>query len=281
MEPIRGAESGGWLRPLLDVSGREMHLVVPRGFPAYARVFHPARRDRPSGRDSGPATWTEVARVFGKTMHPLAQYQRLIGPEVGQRHEVVDSSGWRYSEPEQGNLAAHILGPVATILCRNTTTPDAGVAAVWEGCGGFTSSAGYKPLTAFPGQHPPTVGKRKAARRSGSGLLPARVMKRSRLALPGRDHILFAAAPRIFTDAEWVQDAPWNSAPQWPQSPSLLWPEDRAWVMVTEIDFDSTIIAGSPDLVAELIAEPRIEALQIREGACLTEDADDENRPDA
>jgi hypothetical protein len=104
-------------------------------------------------------------------------------------------------------------------------------------------------------------------------------MTGSRLALPGRGHILFAAAPRIFTDTAWIREAPWSQDPHWPQSPSLLWPEDRAWVLVSEIDFDSTIIAGSPELVAGLVTEPGIEALQIQEGADLTRDGDDENRP--
>lgn len=277
MEPI-DAERGSWLRPLLDAGGEDLN-VVPRGFPAYARVFHPARRDRPTGEDGGPVMWAEVARVFGKTMHPLAQYHRLAGPEVGEHREVLDSNGWRYSEPDQGNLAVHILGPVATVLCRHTTTPDSGVAAVWEGWGGFTGSAGYRPLTAVRGRLPGILGKLTAAHRSGAGLLPAKTMKNSRLSLPGRDYFLFAAAPRAFTDGLWIQDSPWNRDPYWPQSPNLLWPEDKAWVMVTEIDFDSTIVAGSPGLVAELIADPSIEVFQIPEGADLTQDADDVNRP--
>ena len=49
--------------------------------------------------------------------------------------------------------------------------------------------------------------------------------------------------------------------------------------MVTEIDFDSTIVAGSPGLIAELITDPSIEAFQISERADLTQDADDVNRP--
>jgi hypothetical protein len=278
VEPI-DAERGSWLRPLLDTGGQDLN-VVPRGFPAYARVFHPARRDRPTGEDGRPVTWTEVARAFGKTMHPSAQYHRLIGPKAGERQEVLDSSGWRYSEPDQGNLAVHILGPAATVLCRHTTTPASGVAAVWEG-GGFTGSAGYRPLTAVRGRLPAILGKLTAAHRSGAGLLPAKTMKNSRLSLPGRDYFLFAAAPRAFTDRTWIQVAPWNRDPHWPQSPNLLWPEDKVWVMVSEIDFDSTIVAGSPGLIADLIDDPQIEAVQIHEGADLTSNADKVNRPGA
>lgn len=71
-------------------------------------------------------------------------------------------------------------------------------------------------------------------------------------------------------DASWIHNSPWPHDPHWPQSPNLLWPEDRAWVMVSEIDFDSTVIAGSHALVSELVADPGIEALPIREGADLT-----------
>lgn len=58
-----------------------------------------------------------------------------------------------------------------------------------------------------------------------------------------------------------------------------MWPADRAWTLVTEIDFDSTIIGGSQNLISEIVADPGIEALQIPEGADLTRDADEPNRP--
>lgn len=38
-------------------------------------------------------------------------------------------------------------------------------------------------------------------------------------------------------------------------------------------------IGRAPSLVAELIADPRVEALQINEGTDATQDADDVNRP--
>ena len=44
--------------------------------------------------------------------------------------------------------------------------------------------------------------------------------------------------------------------PQFPQSPSILWPADRRWVMVSEIDFDSTVVAGSQELISALVLDP-------------------------
>ena len=52
-------------------------------------------------------------------------------------------------------------------------------------------------------------------------------------------------------------------------------------MLVTEIDFDSTVVAGSPALIAELVGTRSIEAMQIGEGASLTWDADGLNRPGA
>ena len=63
-----------------------------------------------------------------------------------------------------------------------------------------------------------------------------------------------------------------------PTARASIWPDDRAWVLVTEVDYDSTIVGGTPELVRALCADPRLEALPIREGADLTWDADEVNR---
>lgn len=295
MDPIADAERGAWLRPLLDPTARDMHFVVPHGYPAYARVFHPATRDRPAGTlswhsqdrslfvemDSQPAPWSTAAAAFGKTMHPLAQFHRLVGPPSGPYREILDADGWRYSEPQPGNLDVDVLAAAAAVLCRHTATPDAGVAAVWEGWGGLTSAAGYAQLTFVAPDDETGTTEWSQAESPGTGLLPADVVDGPRLELPGRSHILFSAGPGGFTDPAWTLTAPWHHDPRWPQSPSLLWPEDRSWVLVTEVDFDSTVVAGSSALVAELVEAPGVEALQISEGARLTWDADGLNLPGA
>jgi hypothetical protein len=44
--------------------------------------------------------------------------------------------------------------------------------------------------------------------------------------------------------------------PPWEVTPSLVWPEDRAWCAAAEIDFDSTIVACSTECARALIDEP-------------------------
>jgi hypothetical protein len=52
-------------------------------------------------------------------------------------------------------------------------------------------------------------------------------------------------------------------APTTPQSPSLFWPDDRAWCVATDVDLDSTYLGGSAALVADLLADERLEVFGV------------------
>ena len=89
----------------------------------------------------------------------------------------------------------------------------------------------------------------------------------------------------LVADPAWIRDAPWRDAEAEQhgfapsaQHPSLIWPEDRAWVLVSEIDYDSTIVAGSAELIRAICADAAIEALPLPENADLTWTADEVNR---
>lgn len=47
----------------------------------------------------------------------------------------------------------------------------------------------------------------------------------------------------------------------WRQTPSIWWPDDRAWVVVTEVDADSTCVGGTPEVVRRVLDDDRLEAL--------------------
>ncbi|MFT4470925.1 hypothetical protein ACMX2H_13550 [Arthrobacter sulfonylureivorans] len=319
MEALLNDKQGRWLIPRLTAGSSTMHVAVPHGYPAYARIFHPAERDRPvhQGAQPGQAqtsrdtmagagagefhvssefdvtseqvSWSTVAEAFGTVMHPLAQFHRLIGSPPDGGHDVLDAAGWRYFEPMPGNLDAGTLAAVAGHLADHTTTPTKGVAAVWEGWGGLTSSAGSAVLAASDAAMPlrqPADGPTSAASGyfvadggPGSGILPQDVVNGPVLHLSDRAYYLFSAGIQSFAGRGWPGDAPWQDGSAFPQSPSILWPDDHSWVLVTEIDWDSTIVAGSWELIKALVSDPSIEALPIREGADLDWDADSENRP--
>jgi len=62
------------------------------------------------------------------------------------------------------------------------------------------------------------------------------------------------------------------------EPPQLLWPEDHAWVLATEIDWDSTIIAGSRALIDSILADGRFEAYLVAENSDLSSNGDTINR---
>ncbi|MBS1699565.1 MAG: hypothetical protein JST25_14310 [Actinobacteria bacterium] len=315
-------EVGSWIRDRLDPGFATMHGVVPRGFAAYARVFHPAGvRSMPDGpvatndeldamdeeqyertiasfRDR-TASWAEVAALFGATMHPLAQWNRIVRTPEGEdwrRRRSPDGS--EVTAPTEGELPPETLTRVAERLTAHTSTPEDGVAGVWEGWGGLLGGYGTTGRVFFGTGD--DAGDPHAAMLAESihdpfnnpyqkapwqdGILSREISEGVRLELPDRAHVLFTAPPRVFADPDWMLRVPWRDTvaeehgfPPRAQHPSLIWPADRAWILVSEIDFDSTIVGGPAALIEALCADPRIEALPIPEGADLQWDADGVN----
>ena len=62
------------------------------------------------------------------------------------------------------------------------------------------------------------------------------------------------------------------------EPPQLLWPEDHAWVLATEIDWDSTIVAGSRTLIDSILTDDRFEAYPVDENSDLSWNGDTINR---
>lgn len=117
------------------------------------------------------------------------------------------------------------------------------------------------------------------------GILSDEISRGPQLELPGREYVLFSAAPAAFADPDWVLGAPWRDraaeahgfAPA-AQHPNILWPADHAWTLVSEIDYDSTVIGGSAELIAAICADQLLEAAQIPVDADLSWHGDAINR---
>ncbi len=62
----------------------------------------------------------------------------------------------------------------------------------------------------------------------------------------------------------------------WHQAPNLIWPDDRAWFVQSEYDFDSTLLGGSAALVAELLDDD-LEVLEVETTTLLTAFSDELN----
>lgn len=63
-----------------------------------------------------------------------------------------------------------------------------------------------------------------------------------------------------------------------PTVANLFWPGDRAWCVATEIDLDSTYVGGSVELIADLLADPRLEAFPAEVTDDVTAGSDEINR---
>jgi len=247
--------------------------LLPAGFEAYVRVFHPFCRCR-DGRSCEDASWAETAADFGTIMHPLAQSAGLLGAadpwSVGP---VTSPSGWTYQAPSVGWMPK--LQQVMPILAAHTTTASSAVAAIWEGWGSPVSSPGRgawmivaggiqvgllsRPLTWFR-----RVGWRcrDSAPRPGTGVLPADVVNGPKLELPGRSYILAHLSLDELAGDDWEQSVLWANPPL-TRTPSLLWPDDHAWMLATEIDFDTALIGGSSELAESLLKSPELEVLEV------------------
>lgn len=55
------------------------------------------------------------------------------------------------------------------------------------------------------------------------------------------------------------------------QSPTLWWPDDRAWCVATEVDFHSTYLGRSAELCEQVEHAPGLEGLPVSLDAAVTD----------
>jgi hypothetical protein len=136
--------------------------------------------------------------------------------------------------------------------------------ALWEGWGDL---AGAAMVDSFAGSGPPSS-TRRAPVEWQLGL------RAPRFQTPDRAYFLFTgaidAALRIgsWPTADWLM----------PRSPSLFWPDDRSWCVASEIDFDSTLLGGSPELIEDVLCRNDLEAWSVRPLDSLAWDGDTINK---
>ncbi|MDQ1130044.1 hypothetical protein [Microbacterium sp. SORGH_AS_0888] len=330
MEWVSEVSVGDWLRERIDDPWRTtMHDVVPRGFAAYARVFHPATRSKPVAAEwpplpqdrhrrqwedfaasrpeieTLPARWQDAAEAFGTTMHPLAQWGALVRSRGGDGspsdwQQATAPDGWQFDAPLEGDLDPEAL---AAVIARLTGgAPTVGYAAVWAGWGGLLGHMGISPSRAILTFETPDADRQRTRDMLGAatsdpfnrpyatetwqpGVLPDEVSRGAQLELPGREHVLFRGELGVFSRSDWPTAVPWADRElaeagfaRFAQSPSILWPADRSWVLVTEVDWDSTIVGGTSEVIRALCADPAVEALPLPADARLTWDSDEINR---
>ncbi|WP_427018672.1 hypothetical protein ACQCSX_09135 [Pseudarthrobacter sp. P1] len=262
------------------LAGSTVAATVPDSFEAYVRILHPVvmnTLDINGTFHFGTTTWADVAAKTGRTIHPAVQFAAITGLPRGEQLILGDQ---HYGNPIEGRLEPFALAALADVVGRFTSTPGDVYLAIWDGWGGLHegTSVSYVP-----------------AAEEGAAATAAQIQEAFDLAL--RQMQLRGLSEEML-DSSMVDVAngyrcfyverstiaglaapPWNgeALPQFTQSPNLAWPEDRAWCLATEIDFDSTLVGGSRELIAAIVAHPGLEALPVELATDLAWHADTVN----
>lgn len=186
----------------------------------------------------------------------------IVIPKGFESYVLVRHTG---TGDHHGGLGNETLGTLVEILSNFTTTAEDCFFALWEGYGWMHpgSIAVYGP-SRHPKLHrffrPILIrfGARRFRRRIRtqvqsldhleSHTLPEGIMKAERFKLPNREYLLMHGPISEANKIGWTFSDSFQS-----QSPNLLWPRDRSWIMATEIDFSVTLIGGSESLVATIL----------------------------
>ncbi|MBO9041639.1 hypothetical protein [Curtobacterium flaccumfaciens] len=278
MELIEDVTHGDWL---LARAGAFASFggVAGTGFEAYVRILHPLRADREDRAtvdeydehpvlESAEWRWADVAERTRRTMDPLVSWQTLSGRD--DESDLPFEDGWIVHSPETGWYEPTHLAALAGLLADATSTPDDLVGAIWGGWGDLngTSTLGFgwqgsgEPTEAERAEMQEDMAWRQAQHRREQAALRESVAG-PRFLWPARECFLLAMSLPQLSDPTWTDDARVGTSVGFGHTPQMLWPEGHEWVLATEIDWDSTIVAGSRSLVDTILADDRFEAYEV------------------
>lgn len=104
----------------------------PESFSAYARVFHPAKKEDATGKQ--PVRWRTVADANNTKVHRLMQWPNVAKVDFQATRPTEANAPWSQI-PSEGNLPSDIAATLASILRQFTATPEGCWFTVWDGYG--------------------------------------------------------------------------------------------------------------------------------------------------
>lgn len=119
-----------WLRQKLSISDNNLGSLVPTGFEAYARIYHPAIKK--VGGANTFVSWAKVADSMGTRVHRLMQWPNIAKADYYDRREPLDQDIWT-EFPDEGNLVPELAYLLSEILRIHTTTPQLCWFGIWGG----------------------------------------------------------------------------------------------------------------------------------------------------
>jgi hypothetical protein len=216
----------------------EVTSVVPAGFEAYGRMFHPAEEP---GRDDRLVRWADVAEWSGLPLRADSQFHSVALPRDAPRGVAP----WSSQGPRQGSLWPVDAEVLVSVLRGSTVTPERCWFCLWDGFG-----VG-QVLYAEGSEAPPAL----------ADPVPDTVRLGRRVELPARTYFLLTGpVEAALSTLDIIDD----------QLPNLWWPADRAWCVGSEIDLSSTYVGGSARLIEQLSTDERLEVLPVEPTEHLT-----------
>lgn len=145
LRPAQDASPADWIVADLQTFGESVLSLLPAGFAAYVRLFHPARRL--ADGEEIPVRWAEIAAATGTRANPAMQLNALAGGRLFP-HEPLPGV-YAYG-PSEGSLPAELAGPLAEVLARHTMTAERCWFAVWDGFGATRNDIHSAPTFHLP-----------------------------------------------------------------------------------------------------------------------------------
>ena len=167
----------------------------------------------------------------------------------------------------QGALGPTTLGTLLRVLSSFTNTPDHCVYAMWEGFGWGNPGVPFTPLSRSRfkrfvrefrlryGSNPCSRTRIPSTPDPDLHTLPSGIFNAELFTLPYRNYLL-AEGPLM----EALKVGHVRMGSFHPQSPNLIWPNDRDWILATEIDLDVTLVGGSQELIEVILASDSLTA---------------------
>ncbi len=211
--------------------------LAPTGFPAYGRLLHPAY-----GLDDMLVRWDAIAVHNNVPIRSTCDFVHVALPEA-----VPDgATAWVGDPPRLGTLEPGQAERLVEVLACQTK--DAATVS-------FAIDANFGQHTLLTPPHPPEP---------APDPIPAGVRQGLRMRLPGREYIIYRGS---LDDAlVWIRQ---KNDPNWrwinAQTPHFWWPQDDAWAVASDSVLPWSIIAGSRDLIAQLVRDTEIEVVPISE----------------
>jgi hypothetical protein len=228
-----------WIADRLHPFIKDVGSVIPEGYEAYARIFHPV-----TVREGVRERWTAIAKRNGRIAHPEMQFHminRPVGEPAPTGYEPGDGPSWG-SLPLQERLA------LVDVLRHGTRTLDRCWFCVWEGWGDV-DAYGVSARVVLP--------HRDYLLATGPLELAISSFARSWEETPPSELIVLRkSGSRSASRASELRPLD--------RSANLWWPDDRAWFVATEIDYAWTYVGGPAELIERVLADDRLEALPAR-----------------